>query len=134
MPPIIVNEAPRQTDWLKREADSLYSRAEIVVASGQGILASGAVLGRITADGATQGQFKLVTVAATDGSQTAAAILLDPVDATSATAPAVAIVRDAIVSTDGLVYGADVDTTAERAAVAAALAALNPPILVREGA
>lgn len=132
--PTIVHEPPRQTDWLKREADSLYSRAEIVIAASQGDLPSGAVLGRITSAGATQGQYKLVTVAANDGSQNAAAVLLDPVANSAAAQPAVAIVRDAIVSNQGLAYGADVDTAPERAAVAAALAALNPPILVREGA
>jgi len=75
-----------------------------------------------------------VTVAANDGSQNAAAILLNPVDATSADAPAVVIARDAIVVQQGLLYGADIDTSAERLAVHNALRALNPPILVREGA
>lgn len=223
----VINETARLSDWLKREADSNFSREQITIASGAGSLPTGRVLGKIMlgavsaaakaggnaantgaltldattprlagaqvgvytvrciaaasnsgtfrveapngvvlgdiavgatfadqikfsiADGsqdfivgegfdvtvaAGSGKFTSVTAAAIDGSQTAAAILIDPVDATSADATAVAIVRDAIVSRAGLSYGADVDTAPERAAVHAALAALNPPILVREGA
>lgn len=128
MPNII--ETGRVSDWLKREADSLYSREEVTVISGAGELASGTVLGKITASG----KYTPVTVAAVDGSEDAAGILLEAVDATAADAPAVIIARDAIVSNQGLTYGADVDTANERAAVHAALAALSPPILVREGA
>lgn len=126
----VINEAARHSDWLKREADSGFSREEIILVSGAGDLATGTVLGKITASG----KYKPVTAAASDGSEDAAAILLNPVDATAADAAAVAIVRDAIVSEQGLVYGADIDTAGEIADVHAALAALNPPILVREGA
>ena len=126
----VVNEGRYAADWLKREADSHFSREEIVVVSGAGAVVSGTVLGKITASG----KYKPVTVAASDGSQNAAAILLWDVNATSADAAGVAIVRDAIVVRQGLRYGADVDTVGERNAVVAALQALNPPILVREGA
>lgn len=118
------------SDWLKREADSLYSREEVLIASGAGVVQTGTVLGKITASG----KYKPVTAAANDGSQNAAGILLDTVDATSADAPAVIIARDAIVVHQGLRYGADIDTSGERAAINTALGALNPPILVREGA
>lgn len=129
MPPI--NEGRYASDWLKAEShNSGYSREEVIVVSGAGKLVSGTVLGKITASG----KYKPVTVAASDGSQNAAGILLNPVDATSADAAAVIIARDAIVVQQGLVYGADVDTAPERLAVQNALRALNPPILVREGA
>jgi hypothetical protein len=129
MPPI--TEGRYASDWLKAEShNSGYSREEVIVVSGAGKLVSGTVLGKITASG----KYKPVTVAASDGSQNAAGILLNPVDATSADAAAVIIARDAIVVQQGLVYGADVDTAPERLAVQNALRALNPPILVREGA
>lgn len=131
MPNPSITEGRYASDWLKAESHtSGYSREEVIVISGAGKLQSGTVLGKITASG----KYKPVTVAAADGSQTAAAILLNPVDATSADAPAVVIARDAIVVQQGLIYGADVDTAPERLAVHNALRALNPPILVREGA
>ncbi|CAD7036451.1 head decoration protein [Pseudorhizobium halotolerans] len=126
----LISEGRYASDWLKREADSHFSREEVIVASGSGVVQTGTVLGKITASG----KYKPVTVAAVDGSQNAAGILLHTVDATSADAAAVIIARDAIVVHQGLKYGADVDTSGERAAITAALGALNPPILVREGA
>lgn len=125
-----ITEGRYASDWLKREADSLFSREEVVIVSGAGIVKSGTVIGKITASG----KYKPVTVAAIDGSEDAAAILMWDVDATSADATGVAIARDAIVVHQGLLYGADVDTAPERAAIHTALGALNPPILVREGA
>lgn len=126
----LISEGRYASDWLKREADSHFSREEVIVASGSGVVQTGTVLGKVTATG----KYKPVTVAAADGSQNAAGILLDTIDATAADAAAVIIARDAIVVHQGLLYGADVDTSGERAAITAALGALNPPILVREGA
>lgn len=126
----LITEGRYASDWLKREADSRFSREGIVVVSGSGVVLSGTVLGKISATG----KYAPVTVAADDGSEDAVAILLDTVDATDADARGVAIVRDAIVAHQALLYGADVNTAPERLAVHEALAALNPPILVREGA
>ena len=127
---VTLTEGRYASDWLKREADSLFSREEAVIASGAGVVVSGTVVGKITASG----KYKPVTVAAVDGSEDAAGIVMWDVDATSADAHAVIIARDAIVVHQGLKYGADVDTSGERAAIHTALGALNPPILVREGA
>ncbi|MDX1729796.1 MAG: head decoration protein [Aurantimonas coralicida] len=127
---VTLTEGRYASDWLKREADSLFSREEAVIASGAGVVVSGTVVGKITASG----KYKPVTIAATDGSEDAAGIVMWDVDATSADAHAVIIARDAIVVHQGLKYGADVDTSGERAAIHTALGALNPPILVREGA
>ncbi|RAI01108.1 head decoration protein [Acuticoccus sediminis] len=126
----VLTEGRYAHDWLKREADSLFSREEVTVISGAGVVKSGTVVGKITASG----KYTPVTVAATDGSENPAGVLLWTVDATSADATAVIIARDAIVVHQGLLYGADVDTAPERAAIHTALGALNPPILVREGA
>lgn len=127
---VTLTEGRFASDWLKREADSLFSREEAVIVSGAGVVESGTVVGKITASG----KYTPVTVAAADGSQNAAGIVMWTVDATSVDATAVIIARDAIVVHQGLKYGADVDTSAERAAIHTALGALNPPILVREGA
>lgn len=125
-----IAETGRPSDWLKREADSLFSREQVTIVSGAGALASGTVLGKITASG----KYTPVVATASDGSTNAAGILLEAVDATDADVSAVIIARDAIVSNQGLTYGASIDTANERAAVHADLAALNPPIIVREGA
>lgn len=125
-----IDEGRYPSDWLKREADRHFSREEGVIVSGAGVVETGTVLGQITASG----KYTPVTVAAADGSQNAAAILLFTVDATDADVTGVLIARDAIVAHQALLYGADVDSAAERLAIHAALGALNPPILVREGA
>lgn len=126
-----ITEGRYASDWLKAEShNSGYSREEVIIVSGAGKVLTGTVIGKITATG----KYKPVTIAAVDGSQNAAGILLTSVDATSADAQSVAIVREAIVVQQGLLYGADVDTAPERLAVQNALRALNPPILVREGA
>lgn len=131
MPVPVLYEGRYASDWLKAESHNAgYSREEVIVASGAGKVDTGTVLGKITASG----KYKPVTVAANDGSQNAAGILLNAVDATSADVSAVIIARDAIVVQQGLKYGADVDTAPERLAVQNALRSLNPPILVREGA
>ena len=126
----LISEGRYASDWLKREADSHFSREEVVIVSGAGIVQTGTVVGKITATG----KYKPVTVAAEDGSEDPAGILLETVDATSADKTAVIIARDAIVVHQGLKYGADVDSSGERATIHAALGALNPPIIVREGA
>ncbi|NDV88795.1 head decoration protein [Aurantimonas aggregata] len=126
---VLISEGRYPSDWLK-EYEHDYSVEEVIIASGAGIVDSGTVVGKITASG----KYAVVTVAAVDGSQNAAGIVMRLVDATSADAAAVIVARKAKVVHQGLKYGADVDTSAERAAIHAALGALNPPILVREGA
>ncbi|MDX6806321.1 head decoration protein [Terrihabitans rhizophilus] len=124
----VITEGRRSSDWLK-EYEHDYSVEEVVIAAGSGVVESGTVLGKVT----STGKYKPVTVGASDGSQTAAGILMNTVNA-AADKPAVIVARKAKVVHQGLRYGADVDTAAERAAIHAALGALNPPILVREGA
>lgn len=125
--PTLITEGRYAADWLKREEDSLYSREQVILLAGSGLVKSGTVLGKITASG----KYKPVTVAASDGSQNAAGILMWDTD-TTADAKAVIIARDAIVAHQALFYGADVDTAPERAAITTALGALG--ILDREGA
>lgn len=67
-----------------------------------------------------------------DGSQTSAAILVFPVDATSADAKAVVVARHAIASHNGLSWGTTINDATKRAAAIGQLKAAG--ILVREGA
>jgi len=86
------------------------------------------VLGRIK-DG---GKYKLHSFGAKDGSQTASAILITPVDATDGDREAVAVVRHAEVSVQGLVFGDTINNEARRGAAIASLAETG--IIVRSGA
>jgi hypothetical protein len=122
----VQSEPNRLGDWLKFEEDNLYSRDEVTVISGQN-LATGAVVGIITASGkATQ-----LAPGASDGSETAAGVLLLPVDASSGERPGVIIARHAICSDKGLVWPASI-TGPQKAAAVSQLKSLG--ILVREGA
>jgi hypothetical protein len=113
-------------DWLKYEEDNLYSRDEVTVAGGQN-LATGTVIGVITASGKVT-QF---TPGASDGSETAAGVLVHSVDASAADQPGVIIARHAICSDKGLVWPGSI-TGPQKAAAINQLKALG--IVVREGA
>jgi hypothetical protein len=113
-------------DWLKFEEDNLYSRDEVIVASGQN-LATGTVVGIVTAGG----KAAQLAPAASDGSENAAGVLLHPVDASAADQPGVVIARHAICSDKGLVWPASI-TGPQKAAAISQLKTLG--ILVREGA
>lgn len=92
-------EETRVSDIVRWEPAKYFSRDEVTIASGQN-LAIGTVLGKITASG----QYTQVNFSASDGSEEAAGILLGDVDASSAAAQGVALVRDAIVITPDLVW------------------------------
>jgi hypothetical protein len=113
-------------DWLKYEEDSLYSRDEVTVISGQN-LATGTVIGLITASG----KVTQLAPAATDGSQNAAGVLLLPVDASAADKGGVIIARHAICADKKLVWPGGI-TAPQRATAIGQLKNLG--ILVREGA
>lgn len=125
----IISEGRYASDWLKEYRHD-YSVEEVTMAGGAGVVETGTVVGKIAASG----KFAPVTAAANDGSQTAAGILMTTVDTAVGDTAAVIVAREAKVVHQGLRYGAGIDTPSERAAVHAALGALNPPILVREGA
>lgn len=108
--------------------ESDYSTEEVTIVSGAGVLEIGTVLGRITASG----NWNACNVDATDGSQAAAGILAERIDATSGARQAIVIVRRATVSLLGLRWHANTNTTNERNAAIAQLAALG--IITREGA
>jgi hypothetical protein len=117
----VLTQPPNMGDVLKYELNPNFTRETVTLLAGTNYRV-GAVLGRITASG----KLKLSTAAGTDGAQNAAGMLLDDVDATSADANAVVILRGpAIVSKAALVFDASVDDATKRAAKHAQLTALG---------
>jgi hypothetical protein len=109
--------------FLVWEASRDYCREVVTIAAGT--LAAGTVLGRITVGG----KYAAHDPDASDGTETAVAVLWDKSDASAGDAPAVAIVRGpAIVYRHDLVFAGTPDA-AEVTAAHAALAAAG--IIVR---
>ena len=114
-------------DLLKYEAPNLYSRDRVTVLSGQ-TLPLGAVVGLVTATG----KVKQIDPSATDGSQYAAGVLIQDVDAHLADrTDGLMVARHAIVADHALQWPAGI-TLAEQQAAVLQLKALG--ILVRSGA
>ena len=87
----ILTEQTRTGAYIEYEESPQLSREAITIAA-SGPLTVGTVLGRIT----TSGKYVALNTSASDGSQTAAAILWAAIDATGADVKAVANVRDTI--------------------------------------
>ena len=101
-----LTQAPLQGDVVKFQINPNYTNEAITLLLGTNYK-SGAVLGKITASG----KYKLAVVGAVDGSAVAAAVLLNPVDATLADATGIILARGpAIVSKAALVFDASVNT------------------------
>lgn len=105
--------------FIKSEANGHQSRDTITIASGSGLLKSGTVLGKITVGG----NFAPYNNDATNGTEAAAAILLEDVDATSTAVKTVGIARLAEVYTERLAWGATGTDADDKAAALADLAA-----------
>lgn len=115
-----LTEANNLGDLLKYEAPNLYSRDRVTVASGQ-TLGLGAVVGRVTATG----KIKRFDPSATDGSQSPAGVLLDPIDASLADRhDGLIVARHAIVADTALGWPAGI-TGAEKTAALATLTSLG---------
>jgi hypothetical protein len=122
-----LTQAPNLGDLLKYEAPNLYSREPATVAAGQN-LPLGAVVGRVTATG----KLAALDPSATDGTEVAAGVLGNAVDATLIDREdAILIARHAIVARGALIWPAGL-SAAQRAAAIAQLEARG--ILVRDGA
>lgn len=103
------------SEALKYELEPSFCRDSITIASGVGILDRNTVLGKVTATG----KWKILAPGASDGTQTAAGILLAPVDATSADVTAIALTRGpAIINPDGCVWPVGITTNQKATAVA----------------
>ena len=113
-------------DLLKYEAPNLYSRDQVTVGAGQNLLL-GTVVGLVTATA----KLKQIDPSATDGSQYAAGVLMQGVDATIIDRDdGLMLARHAIVADHALAWPAAI-TTAEKQAAIAQLKSLG--ILVRKG-
>jgi hypothetical protein len=99
------------TDVVKDEGKNRFSRDEDTLASGSGVVVTGTVLGKVTASG----KFKPLAPAATDGTQTAAAIILQYANATGADVRVVNLKRRAQVVLQALVWPAGI-TDGQKAA------------------
>ena len=122
----VFNEGLNLGDLLKYEAPNLYSRDQVTVAAGQ-VLALGAVVGVITASS----KVKVVDPSASDGSEVAAGVLIQAMDANLADRDdGLIVARHAIVADHALVWPTGI-TVAEKKSAIAQLKALG--ILVRKG-
>lgn len=112
-----LSEPARAGDFLLFEEEHHYSRGEVTIAAGAD-LSPGTVLGKITASG----KYTACVETASDGSETAAAVLLTPAKAASAdVTDALIIARHARVKRGGLIFDASFDDTAKRDAAVAEL-------------
>lgn len=109
----VQTESNRLGDILFWEEDARYAREDVTVASGQN-LTIGTVIGKVTATG----KVAKINFTANDGSETAYGIIGDNYDATSGDVKGWAIVRDAIINDDQLVWPSD--ATSEQKAMALA--------------
>jgi hypothetical protein len=113
MPTLIM--APTLGDLLKYELNGNYTRETVTLKSGANY-ALGSVLGQITATG----KYRLspaAQVGGDEGAETAAAVLIEAVDASGGDKTGLVIARGpAIVSKAALVFDASVDQPAEKTA------------------
>lgn len=114
-------------DVVKTEGPNRISRDEVVFASGEGAFVLGEVVGQLTA---APYKFAKFDTAASDGSQTAAAVLLQAVDATSADVRAVVLARHAEVVSQALVWPVGISAANKRAAI---LALQAKGVVARQG-
>lgn len=122
----VITEGMNLGDLLKYEAPNLYSRDQVTVLAGQNLVL-GTVAGMVTATG----KVKRIDPSATDGSQVAAGVIIQSIDATAGDGPdGLLIARHAIVADHALVWPSGI-TTAEKTAAIAQLKNLG--ILVRKG-
>lgn len=120
----IKTEQPRALAFVLSEGNGAISRETVTVVSGEGKLAAGTVLGRVTASGKFAASPN-AGVVGKEGAETATAVLAYPVDATSADATAVVIRRLAEVKDPLLVFHSSVDDATKRATKVAQLAAAD---------
>jgi hypothetical protein len=121
----VLVETHHPAEFILSEASGQRSRDTITIASGAGIIATGTVLGKVTATG----KYVASAVGASDGSEVPAAINIYAADASTADVQVSAILRDAEVNGKCLIYHADRDQPAEKTAANEALKSLG--VIVR---
>lgn len=100
-----IAEGNHAGEFIMSEANGKRSRENVTIVSGQD-LGAGAVLGKITSGG----KYTALNQGASDGSQTAAGILIAACDASAGDVAAAVIVRDAEVNGDALDWGSESPT------------------------
>ena len=121
-----ITEGLNLGDLLKYEAPNLFSRDQVTVASGQ-TLPLGAVVGIVTATG----KVKQIDPSATDGSQYAAGVLMQPCHAALIDREdGLMVARHAIVADHALTWPAAI-TAAEKQAAVLQMKSLG--VLIRKG-
>ncbi|MFK0163925.1 head decoration protein [Rhizobium sp. NPDC090279] len=115
-----------ESDIVKDEGRNRFSRDTDILGSGSGKVVTGTVLGKLT----NGGKFKPLAPDATDGTQIAAAIILQHADATAGDQEVVNLKRRAQVVLQNLVWPAAI-TAAQKQAALDQLAALG--IIARMG-
>ena len=117
----VLSQPPSLGDLLKYELNPNYTRESVTLLAGTKY-PLGAVLGEVTASG----KYTLSPATGTDGSETAAAVLLEAVDASAADATGLVLVRGpAILSKAQLTVDATVDDAAKLATKHGELIALG---------
>lgn len=111
-------------EFLLSEANFHRSRGKVTIASGSGVLKPGTVIGKITASGKFAPSANAV-VEGVEGAETAKAITLYGVDATSADVEVAVIENDAEVKGFALEFDASVNDATKKAAKATQLAAVG---------
>jgi hypothetical protein len=104
-----------ESDIVKDEGENRFSRDEDILVSGSGVVKIGTVLGKVT----SSGKFAPLTPGASNGTQTAAAIILETADATSADRTVVTLKRRAQVVLQNLVWPEGISPTVKANAIAA---------------
>ena len=122
-----IKESLNLGDLLKYEAPQLYSRDVVTVLAGE-VLPLGAVLGQVTAST----KVKALDPSATDGSETAAGVLLEACEALNGDRPdGLIVARHAILADHALVWPVGI-TAPQKVTALSQLKALG--LLVRHGA
>jgi hypothetical protein len=116
-----LTEGRHPAEFLLSEANFHRSRDTITIASGSGKIEPGTLLGKV----AIGGKYKPATATGSDGGETAVAVNLYGVDATSADVTVAAITRDAEVKAHALVYGSTVNDDTKKTAARGQLAAVG---------
>lgn len=107
----ILTDTAHAGNFIASEASGTRSRETVTIGAGK--LAAGTVLGKLTSGG----NYIILTPGASDGSQTAAGVLFDAVDATGAATKGVIVARDAEVNGASLVYPAAISAPNKAAAI-----------------
>lgn len=120
MPNILEQDVRTTAHYLMSEANGRLSREQIIIASGAGKLVAGTVLGQVTASK----KYVPIDPEATDGSQTAKAVLFEGCDATTADVRRTITARSSEVVAGALVWPSAADDADKNTALAS-LAALD---------